>query len=170
MVKEEMAVVPLSNLQINIDWVSYGAVSPVKDQGSCLAPYAFAAAGAIEGISVIFFKTTSEYSVQQIIDCSSSYGNQACNGGTMVASYNYIASYGNPTLIQESTQKPHTPTGDSSRPANPPQGYSGSGVTPTRPAAPHSRPPSLAGPFRWQLTAATSPPMEAESSTIAEPP
>jgi len=40
-----------------IDWVSYGAVSPVKNQGSCTASYAFSAVGAIEGVSVIFYKT-----------------------------------------------------------------------------------------------------------------
>lgn len=30
-----------------VDWVSYGAVSPVKYQGSCTATYAFSAVGAI---------------------------------------------------------------------------------------------------------------------------
>ena len=39
-----------------IDWVSFGAVSPVKNQGSCTASYAFSAVGAIEGVSVIFFR------------------------------------------------------------------------------------------------------------------
>ena len=28
-----------SNVQINIDWVSYGAVSPAKNEGSCLEPW-----------------------------------------------------------------------------------------------------------------------------------
>jgi C1A family cysteine protease len=83
-----------NNVGINIDWVAYGAVSPVKDQGICVASYAFSAIGAIEGISVIFFKTTMEYSVQQIIDCTSSYGNLGCNSGTMVNSFNFIAAKG----------------------------------------------------------------------------
>lgn len=43
-------------VSLNVDWVSYGAVSPVKNQGSCLASYAFSAVGGIEGISAIYFK------------------------------------------------------------------------------------------------------------------
>ena len=30
-----------------VDWVKYGAVSPVKDQGSCTASYAFSAVAAL---------------------------------------------------------------------------------------------------------------------------
>jgi C1A family cysteine protease len=40
----------------DINWVAFGAVSPVKDQGSCYSNYAFSAVGGIEGISVIYFK------------------------------------------------------------------------------------------------------------------
>jgi C1A family cysteine protease len=79
---------------LNIDWVSYGAVSPVKNQGSCGATYAFSAIGGIEGISVIYYKQQQEYSVQQLVDCSQSYGNQGCSTGNMVNSYQYIASKG----------------------------------------------------------------------------
>jgi C1A family cysteine protease len=49
---------------LNVDWVSYGAVSPVKDEGTCLANYGFSAIGAIEGLSVITYKNQQEYSVQ----------------------------------------------------------------------------------------------------------
>lgn len=83
-----------SNVQINIDWVSYGAVSPVKNEGSCLASYAFSAIGGIEAISVIFYKTQQEYSAQQVVDCSGSFGNSGCNGGTMENSFNYITKVG----------------------------------------------------------------------------
>ena len=55
--------------------MAYGAVSPVKNQGPCLASYAFSAAGAIEGISVIYSNITSEYSAQQLVDCTNHYGN-----------------------------------------------------------------------------------------------
>lgn len=79
---------------LNVDWVGYGAVSPVKNQGSCSATYAFSAIGGIEGISYIYFKAQTEYSVQQLIDCSSTYGNQGCNSGSMTASFDYIKAKG----------------------------------------------------------------------------
>ncbi len=79
---------------LNVDWVSYGAVSPVKDEGQCKANYAFSAIGGIEGISVIFYKNQQEYSAQEIVDCTAAYGNQGCNGGTMVSSFNFIKAKG----------------------------------------------------------------------------
>jgi len=43
---EEVEVEAIPNGPI-VDWISYGAVSPVKNQGSCTASYAFSAVGAI---------------------------------------------------------------------------------------------------------------------------
>jgi len=84
---------------LNVDWVTYGAVSPVKDEGSCKSNYAFSAIGAIEGLSVIVYKQQQEYSVQEIVDCTSSYGNQGCNGGTMTASFNFVKAKGKSSFI-----------------------------------------------------------------------
>lgn len=77
-----------------VDWVSYGAVSPVKYQGTCTASYAFSAVGAIEGVSVIYFKNQQEYSVQQVIDCSQSFGNNGCYNGRMDNTFNYAKAVG----------------------------------------------------------------------------
>jgi C1A family cysteine protease len=108
-----------STVQLNVDWVSYGAVSPVKDEGACKANYAFSAAGAIEGISAIFFKQQTEYSVQELIDCTGSYGNQGCTGGTMNNAFNFILTRGTPPLTQASTPRRPTPTWPGYRPARP---------------------------------------------------
>jgi hypothetical protein len=90
-------------LSINIDWVSYGAVSPVRNQGSCIASYAFASIGGIEGVNYIKYRSQIEFSEQQLVDCSISYGNNGCSYGNMVSSYNYIKDKGIPISIQEST-------------------------------------------------------------------
>lgn len=66
-----------------IDWVSYGAVSPVSNQGQCTASYAFSAIGAVEALSVIFYQKQVQYSVQQMVDCTAAYGNSGCSSGTM---------------------------------------------------------------------------------------
>ena len=91
--------VETSSLKLNVDWVSYGAVSPVKNEGQCKANYAFSAVGAIEGISVIVYKQQSEYSAQEIVDCSSSYGNNGCISGTMDNSFNFIFTRGRSFFI-----------------------------------------------------------------------
>ena len=127
--------VETSSLKLNVDWISYGAVSPVKNEGSCKASYAFSAAGAIEGISVIVYRQQSEYSAQELIDCSSSYGNNGCISGTMDNAFNFIFTRGSSFFIQESTPRLPTPTSPESRPVLPLQASSGSRDPPRSRAA-----------------------------------
>lgn len=124
-----------TSVSISVDWVAAGAVSPVKDQGSCISTYAFSAVGAIEGISVIFSKIKVEYSVQQIIDCSSSYGNHGCSTGTMYSSFNYVTAKGTPLSTQASTHGPAILSSDMSNPATPNPATTASQATPTPPRA-----------------------------------
>ena len=94
---------PVSNVEIDeedkrvgidIDWVSYGAVSSVKNEGNCKANYAFSAIGAIEGANYIWNRNAVEFSVQQAVDCSSSYGNNGCSNGRMDNVFNYVRDRG----------------------------------------------------------------------------
>ena len=83
-----------TSVKLNVDWITYGAVSPVKDEGQCKANYAFATAGGIEGVSVIVYHQQTEYSTQEIVDCSQSFGNNGCIGGNMANSYSFIRARG----------------------------------------------------------------------------
>lgn len=87
----------------DVDWVSKGKVSKVKNQGSCGSCWAFSATGAIE--SFYLFKGQSvTCSEQMLVDCSRSYGNQGCNGGWPSNALKYVAAKG----LASSSAYPYT--------------------------------------------------------------
>ena len=60
------------------NWVEEGAVTNVKDEGNCGSGYAFGAIEAFESAHYILFEELMSFSVQQIIDCSTDFGNMGC--------------------------------------------------------------------------------------------
>ena len=91
----------------SVDWRSSGAVSGVKNQGSCGSCWAFSSTGALEGITKIKTGTLYSLSEQQFVDCSRSYGNLGCNGGVMDNAFRYAES----SKIEQENDYPYTGSG-----------------------------------------------------------
>lgn len=73
-----------------VDWRDQGAVNDVKNQGSCGSCWAFSAIGAIESAWKIAGNVLTSFSEQQLVDCSSAFGNHGCQGGLMNNAFKYL--------------------------------------------------------------------------------
>jgi cathepsin L len=77
-------------LPTSVDLRNTGYVGAVKNQGSCGSCWAFSAVAALEGA---YYKKNGKsiiLSEQNLVDCSSAYGNYGCNGGMPGNAFNYV--------------------------------------------------------------------------------
>ncbi|RWR78290.1 cysteine protease XCP1 [Cinnamomum micranthum f. kanehirae] len=99
------------NIPKTVDWRKKGAVTHVKNQGSCGSCWAFSTVAAVEGINQIVSGNLTSLSEQELIDCDKPFNN-GCNGGLMDYAFSFIISHGGlhteqdyPYLMEDGTCK-----------------------------------------------------------------
>jgi len=79
-------------LPSSVDWTSKGAVTPIKNQGSCGSCWSFSSTGALEGAWEIATGQLVSMSEQQFVDCNKQ--NSGCSGGWMDYAFKYAEGVG----------------------------------------------------------------------------
>ncbi|KAI3673237.1 hypothetical protein L6452_39354 [Arctium lappa] len=105
-------ILPTKDLPENFDWREHGAVTAVKDQGSCGSCWSFSATGALEGSHFLQTGELVSLSEQQLVDCDHECDpaeknscDAGCNGGLMNNAFEYILKSGG---IQKEADYPYT--------------------------------------------------------------
>ena len=87
-------VADTASLPASVDWTAKGAVTPVKNQGTCGSCWSFSSTGALEGAYQIKTGMLQSFSEQELVSCASASGNQGCNGGLMDDAFSWVQAQG----------------------------------------------------------------------------
>jgi len=89
-VGEPMEVMPQAPGYGSKDWRSVGAVTAVKNQGSCGSCWTFAAVGSIEGVHKVSTGSLVTFAEQELLDCTYEGKRDGCKGGWYHDAFNYV--------------------------------------------------------------------------------
>jgi cathepsin L len=87
-----------------INWATKGVTGNILNQGSCGSCWAFSATETVQSYWAINKGSLPYLSEQQLVDCSTSYGNEGCNGGWPYQALDYVKANG----LTTSTAYPYT--------------------------------------------------------------
>ncbi|KAK4424117.1 Cysteine protease RD19A [Sesamum alatum] len=94
-------ILPTNNLPTDFDWREHGAVTPVKNQGSCGSCWSFSTTGALEGANFLATGNLVSLSEQQLVDCDHECDpeekdscDSGCSGGLMNSAFEYTLKSG----------------------------------------------------------------------------
>jgi len=82
----------IKDLPTSVDWRTKGAVTPVKNQGTCGSCWTFSSTGALEGLYFINNSKLISFSEQNLVDCVTE--GHGCGGGWTMYAMNYTAENG----------------------------------------------------------------------------
>merc|ERR1712176_1700211 len=82
-------------MEDSVDWVSQGAVTPVKNQGHCGSCWSFSTTGALEGAMKVAGRPLVSLSEQDLVSCDTGiFGAGGCRGGNPYQAIGYVKSKG----------------------------------------------------------------------------